>query len=375
MSEETPSIFLSSLKEQGVSFFTGVPDSYLHGFCSLLLVQADEKSNVITANEGNAIGVAAGYFLSTGRVPLVYMQNSGLGNAINPLVSLACKDMLSVPMILLIGWRGDPLHDDHVQHRLQGQITPSLLTEMGIPYRAIVEGREAACTRWAVEAALDGQAPVALLSPKGVLSGKKIPSKDVTYPLSREHAIKIVVESLPKDTIFSATTGRASRELFNFREERGEGHGNDYLNVGSMGHASSVALGMALGCPSRRVVCLDGDAAAIMHMGSLTMPSKMSVPNLLHIVLNNGAHESVGGQPSAGWKADLTAIAAASGYETIGRYVSEANEIEPAIKALSECGAAAFLEIRIHSGIRSDMPGLEVDPSEMKRELLETMRR
>lgn len=373
MSEKSSRLFLQSLIDSGIDFFAGVPDSYLHGFCSLLSTEIDKERNIITANEGNAIGVAVGHFLSTGRIPLVYMQNSGLGNAINPLVSLACKDMLSIPMVLLIGWRGDPLHSDHIQHSLQGQITPGLLVEMGIPYRAIAEGQEAACARWAAEAAVAYRAPVALLSPKGVLNGTKKPSKDETYPLSREDAIRIIVESSPENAIFSATTGRASRELYAIREELDEAHINDYLNVGSMGHASSVALGMALGCPSRRIVCLDGDAAVIMHMGALTMPSKLHVPNLLHVVLNNGMHESVGGQPSAGWKADFTAIASASGYETIGRYVSEAHDLSCAVKELCDRAVASFLEVRIHSGIRSDMPVLEVNPIEMRRSLLKTM--
>lgn len=361
------SLFVDALRSSGVSFFTGVPDSFLHGFCSEL-GKRDGNSNIITANEGNAVAVAVGHYLSTGEIPLVYMQNSGLGNALNPLASLACRPMLGVPMVLLIGWRGDPWHPDHVQHELQGKITPTTLGNLGISHRVLgkeisAEGDAAA---WAVSAARKTGAPVALLAPKGVLSGSKKSSVDGSYPLSREEAISAILDAAPSETAFCATTGRASRELFHLRESRGEGHSLDYLNVGSMGHASSVALGLAIGKPDRRVICLDGDAAVIMHMGALAVIPSIGVSNLLHIVLNNGAHESVGGQPSVGWKVDFTSIASACGYATVGHPVSTAEEIALAVSELLSSGKTAFLDVRIHLGMRPDIPGLEVDPEAMR---------
>lgn len=361
--------FVDALSGVGIKFFTGVPDSYLHGFCSELKERFDSNSNVIAANEGNAIGIAVGHYLSTGEVPLVYMQNSGLGNAVNPLASLACREMLGVPIVLLVGWRGDPMHHDHVQHHLQGKITPTQLELMEIPYIVLGDDYEEPLAELIERARREG-APVGVIVPKGVLNGKKQPFNDTSYPLSREEAISAILDAAPPDAIYSATTGRASRELYHVRESRGEGHGCDYLNVGSMGHASSVALGLALGSPQRRVICLDGDAAVIMHMGALTMPSNHLVPNLLHIVLNNGMHESVGGQPSAGQAIDFTAIAAACGYSVLDGPVSTRREIAAAIKELCGRGKAAFLDVRIRAGIRSDMPGLEVDPKRMRDDLM-----
>lgn len=367
------SLFLESLDKAGVNFFTGVPDSYLHGFCCELKSTCSLEKNIIAANEGNAIGIAVGHYLATSEVPLVYMQNSGLGNAVNPLASLACNGMLGVPMILLIGWRGDPWHDDHIQHELQGEITPKTLDIMGIPRITLCSENFNEAVEWAVTTAITEETPVGILVPKGLLNGKKKPSDNNGFFLSREQAISIVLDAAPPDAIYSATTGRASRELFHLRETRGEGHDRDYLNVGSMGHASSVTLGMALARPERHFVCLDGDAAVIMHMGALTMPSKIGAPNFLHVVLNNGEHESVGGQPSAGYTANLTAIAAASGYQTYGRFVSELDEVSYAVKKLCSCGRAAFLDIHIHSGIRSDMPGLDINPKSMRNSLISSL--
>lgn len=368
------SAFLDGLIERKVSFFAGVPDSYLHGFCSEL-GRRGEILNVVAANEGNAVAVAAGHHLSMGSVPLVYMQNSGLGNAVNPLASLACKPMLGIPMVLLIGWRGDPWHPDHVQHELQGEATPKMLDDLGIPYRVLGEEGLAAgeASGWAVSEARAIDAPVALLAPKGVLSGTKRQAADSSYPLSREEAISAILDAVPSDAMFCATTGRASRELFHLRESREETHSLDYLNVGSMGHASSVALGLALGKPGRRIVCLDGDAATIMHMGALAVIPSLGVPNLLHIVLNNGAHESVGGQPSVGWEIDLTSVAEACGYETMGRPVSDAEEIASAVSELFGRGKTAFLDVRIHSGMRPGIPGLEVDPAAMRNGIMEEL--
>lgn len=357
--------FIDALARNDIGFFTGVPDSYLHGFCAELERRCDSKANVVAANEGNAIGIAAGHYLSTGKVPLVYMQNSGLGNAANPLASLACSGMLGIPMILLIGWRGDPMHQDHIQHELQGKITPDILEMLGIPHMTLGAGFENELVSL-VSRARTSETPVAVMVPKGVLSGKKKPIQDDNYPLSREEAIKAVLNAAPADAIYSATTGRASRELYHVRESCGEGHSLDFLNVGSMGHASSVALGLALGSPDRRVICLDGDAAAIMHMGALTMPSNHEVPNFLHVVLNNGMHESVGGQPSAGRDVDFTAIAAACGYSVLAGPVSTRGEIAEAVVKLCQENSASFLDVRIRSGIRSDMPGLEIDPKGMR---------
>ncbi|MDD5947688.1 MAG: phosphonopyruvate decarboxylase [Oscillospiraceae bacterium] len=355
--------FYSELKKNGVTFFTGVPDSYLNGFCNYLMENAAGNEHIIAANEGNAVGIAAGHYFATGTLPLLYMQNSGMGNAVNPLASLADKNVYSVPMIWLIGWRGQPGTGDWAQHQLQGEITAKLPEILNIPYDILSNDEEKTAKQlaWACQTAMQNRCPVALIAPKGVLAGEKKPTPpDTCYPMSREEAIEAVLDCMPADTIYSATTGRATRELYFLRERRNESHACDFLNVGSMGHASSVALGIALAKPARPVVTFDGDCACMMHMGALTMVSKLNVPNFLHIVLNNGAHESVGGQPSAGFLVDFTAIAKASGYATLDHAVTEKEEIAAAVDILRKAGKAAFLEIRIHKGLRGKLPPLDI---------------
>lgn len=348
------------LKKQGVTFFTGVPDSYLNGFCNYALNNFPER-NIIAANEGNAIGIASGHYFATKEIPLVYMQNSGMGNAINPLASLVDKHVYSVPMLLLIGWRGQPGTGDWAQHELQGEITPGLLELMHIPY-SILTGNEtefAETISKAVAYMNENRMPYGLIAPKGIMAGEKINNKDEIYPMSRERAIEIILNNMPSDTIYSATTGRATRELFFLRERHNESKRNDYLNVGSMGHASSVALGIALEKPERNVVVLDGDSAAMMHLGAMTMVSKYNVPNYLHVVLNNGAHESVGGQPSVGYLIDFTKIAEACGYVTVGKAVETEQELVDAINRLKTINKASFIDVRIHKGLSGKLPPLD----------------
>ena len=344
--------------ENGVSFFTGVPDSYLNGFCNYILKNAPVNKNIIAANEGNAIGIAAGHYIATKEIPLVYMQNSGLGNTVNPLVSLCDEKVYNIPVILLIGWRGQPDTKDHPQHELQGIITPKLLDVMNIPYSILEDDYEKSSEMIvkAINEAKTSRKSYALIAPKGVMAGEKLNNKDETYPLSREEAIEIVLNEMPKNTIYSATTGRATRELFFLRERRSESKCHDFLNVGSMGHASSVALGIALEKPDRKVVVFDGDSAAIMHLGAFTMMSKLNVPNYIHVILNNGAHESVGGQPSVGHLIDFTKIAEACGYNTVGKPVTNKNELIEAVKKLKDSGKASLIDVRIHKGLSGKLP-------------------
>ena len=364
------------LKESGITYFTGVPDSYLNGFCNYALAHFPER-NVITANEGNAIGLAAGHYFASGEVPLVYMQNSGMGNCVNPLASLTDAAVFPVPMILLIGWRGQPGTGDHPQHEKQGRITPGLLEVMDIPYTILEDDIHAfaAAVQEAVRYCSEKRQPYAFIAPKGVMAAVDKPNNvDDTYPMSRERAIEITLDTMPDNTIYAATTGRATRELFFLRERRGESKSRDYLNVGSMGHASSVALGIALEKPERPVVVLDGDCAAMMHMGALTMVSKMEVPNLIHIVLNNGAHESVGGQPSAGHLVDFTRVAEGCGYATVGRAVETEEELVDALKKLAGCGRASLIDCRIHKGLSRKLPPIVFDHPAAADALMEELR-
>lgn len=364
------------LKENGVNFFTGVPDSYLNGFCNYLLNNLPQDKNIIAANEGNAVGIAAGHYFATREIPLVYMQNSGLGNTVNPIVSLVDENVYAVPMILLIGWRGQPGTEDWAQHKLQGEITPRFLELMHIPY-TILKDDESEVAKVIANAVIEARSrrkPYALITPKGVMAGEKLNNIDQRYPLSREEAIEIILDQMPSDTIYCATTGRATRELFFLRERRGESKNKDFLNVGSMGHASSVALGMALEKPDRNVVVLDGDSAAMMHMGAMTMVSKLRVPNLMHIILNNGAHESVGGQPSAGQFIDFTKIAEACGYATTGTYVTDKDGLIEAVHILKNIEKASFIDVRIHKGLKGKLPPLDFSHREAIDALIEELK-
>ena len=354
--------FIHVLLRSGVEFFCGVPDSYLNGFCTYLTENMSADRHVIAANEGNGVALASGYYFATGKIPLVYMQNSGMGNALNPLVSLVDKHVYSVPMVLLIGWRGDPSGKDHEQHKTQGEITLKLLDLLGVPY-AVLQDDDGAIddtVRWAVQATAETGVPAALIAPKGVLAGsKKKQPVDDSYAMCREDAIKVVLDNMPSDAIFVATTGRATRELYFLRDERGETHDNDILNVGSMGHASSIAMGIALARKDRQVVCLDGDSAAIMHMGALTTVSKYEIPNFLHIVLNNGAHESVGGQPSAGHLISFEEIARGSGYRA--KTIDRAENLVSVLRDFSAEKAASLIDVRIRQGMRPVLPELKID--------------
>lgn len=355
------------LGKHGVNYFTGVPDSYLNGFCNYALANYGER-NVIVANEGNAVALAAGHYLATKEIPLVYMQNSGEGNAVNPLASLVDRDVYAIPMLLLIGWRGQGnTEPNHPQHWRQGEITTGLLDLLHIPYTILEDddAKFAETVQKAVMYCTETRGIYAFVAPKGVMADPDKPNNvDDTYLMSREEAIEVILDHMPTDTIYSATTGRATRELFFLREKRGEGKEHDFLNVGSMGHASSVALGIALSKPDRPVVALDGDSAAIMHMGAMTMASKVNAPNFLHVVLNNGAHESVGGQPSAGHLLDWTKIAEACGYATIGHPVTTKEELIEAVEKLSKCDKAAFIDCRIHKGLARKLPPIIFDHRE-----------
>ena len=315
-----PQFFIDELGKYGINFFAGVPDSLLKNICAYIQDHLDEKHNVITANEGGALGLATGYHLATGKIPVVYMQNSGEGNIINPLASLTDKEVYNIPVLLLIGWRGRPGIHDEPQHIKQGKVTTSLLDTMNIKYDILSKNEDTAQQQ--INKAVDFMTTTneiyALIIEKDtfdIYQLQNIEKNNLT--MSREDAIKAVTASLaPKDIIVS-TTGMISRELFEARVAWNQGHERDFLTVGSMGHASQIALGIALEKPDRRVWCFDGDGAVIMHMGSLAIIGNKSPENLVHVVFNNGAHDSVGGQPTVGLKIDLPTIAKAVGYKTV----------------------------------------------------------
>lgn len=358
--------------EAGVAFFTGVPDSLLKSFCAYLTDQCDARSHVIAANEGSAIAMAAGHHLATGKLPLVYMQNSGLGNAVNPLVSLADPDVYGVPMLLLVGWRGEPGKKDEPQHRKMGIVTLPSINALGIQNAVLPSEPEAAlaCIRNAACTAKEMNAPFAIVVPKGTFAPYALQTTSADkYGSAREAAIAALLDTLSTDTTIIATTGMASRELFELRKQRNESQDSDFLTVGSMGHASQIALGVALAQPERHVVCLDGDGAAIMHLGGMTTIGTLAPANYTHVVLNNAAHDSVGGQPTVGFDIDLCGIAKACGYKSASSTADLAQLPGLMEQLLSEPGPR-LLELRIRKGARSDLGRPTRTPVESKLALM-----
>lgn len=370
----SPEIFYKTLINRGIGLFAGVPDSLLKHLCAFMDGQCHPNEHIITANEGNAVALAAGYHLSSGRIGAVYMQNSGLGNCINPLASLADPEVYCIPMLLIIGWRGEPGVKDEPQHVKQGRITPGQLELLEIPYRVLQADSDLEPVIDEVCALIEStNAPVALLIRKGTFSESPYSQSAAQEPLiMREEALAAILDlSAPKD-LFISTTGKTSRELYELREKRGEPQ-RDFLTVGSMGHTSSIALGSALGNPDRKVVCLDGDASAIMHMGAMPVIGSLKPHNLLHVILNNQAHESVGGQPTVAGQIDLASIATACGYN-IYRQAQDVDSLNKAWQDLDKARGPQLLEIKLRSGSRPNLGRPTTTPQQNKQAFVKNAR-
>lgn len=355
-----PAKFYTAVKQSGVNFFCGVPDSLLKDFCAFVTSNSTNGNHIITANEGAAIGLASGYHLATGKSAMVYLQNSGVGNMVNPLMSLADPDVYKIPILLLIGWRGEPGVKDEPQHVSQGRITPSMLECMGIPVEILPRNEE---NMKEVLKKVEGHfrtngSPFAILvCSKTFQSYKLVDEKNAQFPLSREEALSKVVECLSEKDAIIGTTGMLSRELFEYRVSKKMGHERDFLTVGSMGHASSIALGVALQKPNKQVFCLDGDGSVLMHMGSMATLGQQGPANLKHVIFNNGAHDSVGGQPTEAANHesfDLQKIALGCGYrETL--QATTLSDIESAMHHLYKAEGPVLLELKVKKGSRSDL--------------------
>lgn len=361
--------FYNCLNNYGIDFFTGVPDSLLKNFCAYIADNARENSHIIAANEGNAIALATGHYLSTGKFALVYMQNSGLGNTINPLTSLADKQVYSIPMLLLIGWRAEPGVKDEPQHIKMGKVTLNLLDTIGIPYEILNDNFEEIIEK-AKDYMENEKAPFAIVVKKGTFEEYKlINKKETNYELNREEAIKTIVSLLDEADIIVSTTGMASRELFELREANRQGHEKDFLTVGCMGHSSSIALGIALEKQERQVYCFDGDGALIMHMGALSVIGELKPKNFRHIVFNNFAHDSVGGQPTSSYNINIPAIAKANGYAYAASAETK-NDIINQIKKIKKTDGPALLEVKVNKGARKDLGRPTTTPIENKEEFM-----
>jgi len=366
-----PELFVGELQSRGTGFFTGVPDSLLKNLCAYITDAFDEKHHIIAANEGNAVALAVGHHLATGTIPMVYMQNSGEGNAVNPLLSLADGDVYRIPLLLCIGWRGEPGVHDEPQHVKQGKVTLSLLETMGIPFLILSsETDELKAQMEKAYAYMRSEGtPYALIIQKGLFGDYALKNaRDVEGTMSREEALELVAKHTAHDAIYVSTTGMASRELYEIRERNGEGHQKDFLTVGSMGHASQIALGIALSKKNRQVICLDGDGAVLMHLGGMTIIGTTKPENYVHIILNNGAHDSVGGQPTVGRDVDLASVALCLGYKASVK-VNTQKQLIDALKA--DGPGPRCIEVLVRKGNRKDLGRPKSTPVENKQAFMQ----
>lgn len=367
------------LFEKEIKFYTGVPDSLLKNFCSYITDHTDKSNHIIAANEGNALSLGIGYHLSTNKIPLVYMQNSGLGNIINPLLSLADNDVYSTQALLMIGWRGEPGVKDEPQHKKQGRITLDLLDTMEVPYEVLSadDTEQTAIEKISsiINLIKEHGKVSALVVKKNTFEKYSLnKTMKTSYDMYREDAIKIIIDELTNKDIFISTTGVTSRELFEYREELGQSHENDFYTVGGMGHASQIALGVALQNKKNEVYCLDGDGALLMHMGSAAIVAQQNCDNYKHILFNNGAHDSVGGQPTVGFKINFQSIAKSCGYKNV-LYADNKNDLKKSLEKIKALDSCCFLEIKVNKGFRADLGRPTTSPIDNKKSFMSFLKK
>lgn len=364
--------FYECLNKNNIDFFCGVPDSLLKDICAFITKNISKKNHIITSNEGAAIALASGYYLATGKIPMVYMQNSGIGNAINPLLSLADKNVYNIPMLLLIGWRGEPGVKDEPQHITQGKLTLPLLDLMEIPY--VVISNESLDfdekIDLIVEQIRQTNIPHAIVIKKNTF--KSFTLKDnskVEYEMTREDALKIIIDSLDNNDVVISTTGKTSRELFEYRKQKKHMHNRDFLTVGSMGHSSQIALAIANEKINNNVYCIDGDGSVIMHAGSLGIIGANGNSNFKHIIINNGSHDSVGGQPTIGYDINFGKLAFEFGYKSY-HSCNDSESLISKIKILQSQKGPVLLEVKVRKGSRTDLGRPTRTPIENKLDFM-----
>lgn len=364
--------FINYLKDNNINFFCGIPDSQLSSFCDYI---QENENNIIAANEGNAVAIASGYHLTTSNYPVVYLQNSGLGNIVNPVTSLTHSKVYSIPIIYVIGWRGQPGVHDEPQHEKQGEITLKLLELLDINYTVINNESEFDDLKNTFDnefkEKLSNDESVAVVVSKGTFEDYKI-EKTNNNTLTREKAIQTITNYLSDDDMIVSTTGKSSRELFEYRERNSQGHGNDFLTVGSMGHSSSIALGIALNNPNKKIFCFDGDGALLMHMGSAALIGSKSPKNFYHIMFNNSAHESVGGLPTIIGDIDISKLILSCGYKTVYN-ASNINELNNILPKFIESDGPVFLNIDVDISSRKDLGRPTTTPIENKNEFMKKL--
>ena len=359
-------------------FYVGVPDSQLQAFGNYLIntFGTDKTHHIIAANEGNCVALAAGYHLATGKIPVVYMQNSGEGNIVNPVVSLLNREVYAIPAIFVIGWRGEPNLPDEPQHCCQGKITLKLLEDMDIAYTVIASettSTEVRAKMKQFKELLRQGKQVAFVIKKGALTyGTAVEYKN-QHLLIREKVLERLVE-ISKEDIVVSTTGKTSRELFEIRDRNKQSHKYDFLTVGSMGHASSIALGISLHQPGKKVWCVDGDGAMLMHLGAMAVIGACQPANFIHVIINNAAHESVGGMPTVADKIDICQIASGCGYKNAVR-ADDYESLDKALRLARAKNELCLIEVTCSIGARKDLGRPTISPQENKDNFMKNLRR
>ena len=369
----SPKFFIDKLEENNINFFTGVPDSLLKNICAYIEDNKDENHNIIAANEGAAMGLATGHYLATGKIPVVYMQNSGEGNIINPLASLTDKEVYNIPILLIIGWRGRPGVHDEPQHIKQGKVTLPLLETMGIKYTILSKDENEFTNQLndVIGYMTKTKESFAFIVEKDTFEDYKLQNNQQyeNLEMSREEAIQIVADSLDENAVIVSTTGMISRELFEYRANSNQTHEKDFLTVGSMGHASQIALGIALEKSNHKIYCFDGDGAAIMHMGSMAIIGSKHPENYIHIIFNNGAHDSVGGQPTVGLQINIPEIARALNYKKVFS-IKDRMSLKEVLNKINGEKGPIMLEIQVKKGNRKDLGRPTTTPIQNKESLM-----
>ena len=361
---------LLDLLDSHISFYAGVPDSLLKDFCACLNDRKSQKEHVISANEGNALALATGAYLATGKPALVYLQNSGLGNIVNPALSMTNPEVYRIPVLLLIGWRGEPNIPDEPQHIKQGKVTLALLDDMDIAYEIIDKDTNIYATLEKAITYLDKGLQYAFVVKKNSFTPYKIQkSVESKSSLEREPSIELILDIVGDKAFFVATTGKISREVFDIREKNKQSHERDFLTVGSMGHSSQIAAGVALNAPNKKIICLDGDGSMLMHMGGVAVNSQLFIDNMIHIVLNNGCHDSVGGQPTVAKNISLFSVAKSFGFTVVVQCADEISLIK-ALKESLKQNKPTFIEVLVKKGSRKDLSRPSQTPQECKNNFM-----
>lgn len=354
--------FYDYLLKNNLDFFAGVPDSLLKNLCACIKENSDKSHNIITANEGSAIALASGYHIASSKYGVVYMQNSGIGNAVNPLLSLADEEVYSIPMLIIVGWRGEPGTKDEPQHKKQGKVTLELFDAMEIEHIILEEDYKQQID-YCYEYMKNNNKPIVLVVRKGMFDDYKTSKPENDYKMTRESALEVIIDNIQKDDFIVSTTGKTSREVFEIRQRRNEEHSNDFLTVGSMGHTASIALGMSIGS-DKNVYCIDGDGSFIMHMGNFGVIPSVAKENFKYILINNGAHESVGGQPTVGFDIDIKNVLLSLGFNDVYVATNE-EEIKNNLEKMNNKNLQALI-IYTKLGSRDDLGRPTVSPLDNK---------